>query len=78
MPDLERITFNPNILGGKAVIRGMRISVSLVLNLVANGMMTEEILRDYPYLEAEDIQAALHYAALAVDDTFYTPTLVTA
>ena len=78
MPDLERITFNPNILGGKATIRGMRISVSLVLNLVANGMTREEILRDYPDLEAEDIQAALRYAALTVDDTIYAPTLVAA
>ena len=78
MPDLERITFNPNILGGKATIRGMRISVSLVLNLVASGMTTEEIIEEHPDLEAADIQAALRYAALVADDVLYTPTLVAA
>ena len=63
MPNHDRITFNPNILGGKATIRGMRISVSLVLTLVASGMTTDEIIHDYPDLEAEDIRAALRYAA---------------
>ncbi len=78
MPELDRITFNPKILGGKATIRGMRIAVSLVLNLVANGMTTEEIIEEHPDLEAEDIRAALHYAAITVDDVHYTPTLVAA
>ena len=59
----DRITFNPQIMGGRACIRGMRITVSLILNLVANGMSTEEILREYPDLEAEDIQQTLSYAA---------------
>jgi uncharacterized protein (DUF433 family) len=69
----DRITFDPNVLGGKACIRGMRISVSLVVNLVANGMAVEEILDEYPDLEAEDIQQALRYAAWAVDDVLHIP-----
>ncbi len=63
MLGFDRITFNPNIMGGRACIRGMRITVALILNLVANGMTTEEIIRAYPYLEPEDIQQALCYAA---------------
>lgn len=47
----ERITFDPQIMGGRACIRGMRITVSLVLSLIANDMTTEEILEAYPYLE---------------------------
>ncbi len=49
---LDRITFNPQIMGGRACIRGMRITVSLVLSLIANGLTTIEILREYPDLEA--------------------------
>jgi len=60
---LDRITFSPDILGGKACIRGMRISVSLVVNLVANGMSRAEIVDAYPDLENEDITQALKYAA---------------
>jgi len=55
----DRITSDPNILGGRACIRGMRISVSLIVNLVANGMTVEEIIDEYPDLEREDIQQAL-------------------
>jgi uncharacterized protein (DUF433 family) len=61
---LDRITFDAKIMGGRACVRGMRIPVSLVLNLVANGMTTEEICREYPDLEGEDIRQALQYAAL--------------
>jgi uncharacterized protein (DUF433 family) len=68
---LERITFDPQVKGGRACIRGMRITVSLILNLLANGMTKEEILRDYPYLEPEDIQAALNYAAWLADESVY-------
>ncbi|NEQ68370.1 MAG: DUF433 domain-containing protein [Symploca sp. SIO2D2] len=63
MLGLERITFNPRIMAGQACIRGMRVPVSLILNLVANGKTVEEIIEDYPYLEAEDIQQSLLYAA---------------
>ena len=48
---LDRITFDPNIMGGRACIRGIRITVSQIVNLVANGMTISEIIRDYPYLE---------------------------
>lgn len=63
MLGFDRITFDPAMMGGRACIRGMRITVSLVVNLVANGMSNEEILEAYPYLEVEDIQQALQYAA---------------
>ncbi|MBI5293067.1 MAG: DUF433 domain-containing protein [Chloroflexi bacterium] len=59
----DRITFNPAVMGGRAGIRGMRVTVSLVLNLTANGMSAEEIVKAYPYLEAEDVRQALRYAA---------------
>jgi uncharacterized protein (DUF433 family) len=70
---LDRITFDPDILGGKACIRGMRISVALVINLVANGMTADEIIEEYPDLEPEDIQQALRYAAWAAEDVVYAP-----
>jgi len=74
----DRITFDPNILGGRACIRGMRISVSLIVNLVANGMTVEEIIVEYPDLEPADIQQALRYAAWAAEDIVYIPVGVPA
>jgi uncharacterized protein (DUF433 family) len=59
---LERITANPEIFGGKPIIRGMRISVELILSLLAQGETTGELLEDYPELDAEDIRACLAYA----------------
>ena len=59
----ERITMNPRVMGGKPCIRGMRITVGTIVGLVAAGRSLEEILAAYPYLEAEDIPAALTYAA---------------
>lgn len=59
----DRITFDPQIMGGRACIRGMRIPVSVVVSQVAHGASFEEILADYPDLEREDIQQALQYAA---------------
>lgn len=59
----DRITFDPHVMGGQACIRGMRVTVSLLLNLVANGMTKADILAAYPYLEAEDVQQALEYGA---------------
>ena len=56
MLEFDRITFDPNMMGGKACIRGMRVTVSLVLNLVANGMSIEEIIEAYPYLEQDDVR----------------------
>lgn len=63
MPQFERITFDPNVMGGKPCIRGMRVTVGTIVGLIANGATPEEILADYPYLEAEDITAALSYAS---------------
>jgi uncharacterized protein (DUF433 family) len=59
---LHRITFNHRILHGKPLIRGLRISVEMILELLAKGANVQEILEDYPELEPEDIQAALSYA----------------
>jgi len=73
VPNLDRITFDSHVLGGKACIRGMRVTVSLLLNLIANGMTREEILDDYPYLEPEDISQALQYAAWLADERTYEP-----
>ncbi|MBC8447353.1 MAG: DUF433 domain-containing protein [Chloroflexi bacterium] len=74
----DRITFGPDVFGGKACIRGMRISVSLIVNLVANGMAGEEIIDEYPDLELEDIQQALHYAAWTAAEAVYIPVGVPA
>jgi uncharacterized protein (DUF433 family) len=63
---LQRITANPGIFGGKPIVRGMRISVELVLSLLAQDVPFEEILEDYPFLEREDIQACLAYARAAI------------
>jgi uncharacterized protein (DUF433 family) len=60
---LERIAFNPRIFGGKPIIKGTRISVEFILDLLATGMSTDEILGEYPRLSREDILAALDYAA---------------
>ena len=68
MDRFDRITFDPQIMGGRACIRGMRITVALILNLVANGMTTEEIIADYPTLEPEDVQQALRYGAWLAED----------
>ena len=59
----DRITFDPNIMGGRACIRGMRIPVSVVVGQVAHGATVEEILTEYPDLEREDVMQALGYAA---------------
>jgi uncharacterized protein (DUF433 family) len=71
MTKFDRITFDPNILGGRACIRGMRVTVSLILNLVANGMTVNDIIQDYPYLEPEDIQQALRYAAWLAEESVH-------
>jgi uncharacterized protein (DUF433 family) len=63
----ERITFNPNQCGGRPCIRGMRIRVKDVLDLLAANVPEREILADFPYLEADDIRACLEYAAQEMD-----------
>lgn len=62
----ERITFDPGIMGGRACIRGMRIPVSAVVSQLAHGASVDEILREYPDLERDDIRQAMEYAAWAV------------
>ena len=64
---LGRITFNPNQCGGRPCIRGMRIRVTDVLEMLAAGAPEQEILKDYPYLELDDIRACLEYAAAQVN-----------
>jgi len=63
MPQFDRITFDPQVMGGKPCIRGMRVTVGTIVGLVASGATHEQILADYPYLAPEDIPAALSYAA---------------
>ncbi|HEU0297572.1 MAG TPA: DUF433 domain-containing protein, partial [Anaerolineales bacterium] len=63
MTQFNRITFDPNIMGGRACIRGMRLTVSLILNLISNGLTAQDIVKEYPYLEEEDIRQSLQYAA---------------
>ncbi len=63
MKGFKRITFNSNMMGGQACIRGMRIPVSLVVNLIANEMTIDEIIKEYPDLESEDVKEALQYAS---------------
>lgn len=78
MLQFDRITFDPNVMGGRACIRGMRVTVSLIVNLVANGMSAEEIVKDYPYLEPEDIHQALQYAAWLTEETVHPLELASA
>ena len=68
MEKLSRITFDPAVMGGKACIRGLRVTVGTVVGLLAAGRSPEEILKAYPYLEREDIDQALAYAALRVEE----------
>jgi uncharacterized protein (DUF433 family) len=65
---LERITRDPAVMGGRPCIRGMRVTVGAVVGLLAAGRTREEILEAYPYLEADDIKAALSYAAWRTEE----------
>lgn len=60
---LTRITFDPNVMGGKPCIRGLRVTVGTIVGLIASGHSADEILKLYPYLEKEDLPEALAYAA---------------
>ena len=63
MEGFERITRNPAVMGGKACIRGMRVTVGMIVGQIAEGATPEELLREFPYIEREDITQALRYAA---------------
>ena len=68
MEGLQRITFNPEVMGGKPCIRGMRVTVGMIVGLIAAGHTKQEVQEMYPYLEAGDIDEALHYAAWRVEE----------
>lgn len=65
---IDRITHNPAVMGGKPCIRGLRVTVGTILGLLASGHSRERILKAYPYLEAEDVDAALAYAAWRLEE----------
>jgi uncharacterized protein (DUF433 family) len=68
MRTLDRIAFNPEVMGGKPCIRGLRVTVGTIVGLVAVGRAKQEILELYPYLEAEDVDQALAYAAWRAEE----------
>jgi uncharacterized protein (DUF433 family) len=68
MEKLDRITINPNICLGQPTIRGMRITVSVILKMLASGKSIQDVLDAYPELEVEDVQQAIKYAAWVVSD----------
>lgn len=72
------IVSNPNVLGGKPVIRGTRISVGLILKLISSGWTIEKILENYPHLTREGIQAAIEYASSVMEDERVFPVMETA
>lgn len=69
MNELKRITFDPAVMGGKPCVRGMRVTVGMIVGLLAAGRTEEEILKAYPYLETADLREALAYAAWRVEET---------
>ena len=68
MGELNRITQNPAVMGGKACIRGMRVTVGMIVGQIGSGTSMEELLADYPYLEREDVLQALRYAAWRMEE----------
>ena len=65
---LKRVTYNPGIFGGKPIIRGLRFTVTDILDLLAAGMTHAEIIQDFPFLEEDDIKAALLYASARINN----------
>ena len=68
MQPLDRITQDPSVMGGKACIRGMRVTVGMIVGQIAAGRSIDDILADYPYVEREDIMQALRYAAWRAEE----------
>ena len=64
----DRIIFDPEMMGGRACIRGMRVTVATIVDLIAEGSSIDDVLADYPYLEREDVRQALAYAAWLTRD----------
>jgi uncharacterized protein (DUF433 family) len=75
---LKRISMNPNVMTGKPVIKGTRLTVEFILNLLAHGATTQEILAEYNGLAAEDIQACILFASKALENTAFMPLMVEA
>ncbi len=73
---LERIVLDPDVMTGKPVIKGTRLTVEYILNLLAHGATTQEILKEYPSLKKEDIQACLIFAKKSLSDTSFMPLTV--
>ena len=68
METLDRITQQPEVMGGKACVRGMRVTVGMLVGQIAAGRGIDEVLQEYPYLEREDVVQALRYAAWRADE----------
>ena len=68
MKKFERITYDPTVMGGKPCIRGLRVTVAMVLGLLATGHSNEDILKAYPYLQVQDIEECLAYAAWRMEE----------
>jgi len=68
MTEFARITRNPKVMGGKACIRGMRVSVGMIVGQIGAGASIDQLLREFPYLEREDILEALRYAAWLAEE----------
>jgi uncharacterized protein (DUF433 family) len=68
MEQLDRITQKPEVMGGRACIRGMRVTVGMIVGMIGSGHSIDELLADYPYLEREDILQALRYAAWRAEE----------
>lgn len=68
MPQFDRITQQPELMGGKACIRGMRVTVGMVVGQIGAGHSVDEVLTDFPYLEREDVMQALRYAAWRAEE----------
>jgi uncharacterized protein (DUF433 family) len=68
MEQLDRITRQPNVMGGKACIRGMRVTVGMIVGQIGAGHSIDEVLGDFPYLEREDVMQALRYAAWGAEE----------
>jgi uncharacterized protein (DUF433 family) len=68
MPEFDRITMDPNLMGGKPCLRGRRVTVGMIVGQIASGSSVAELLADYPYIEEEDITQALRYAAWRAEE----------
>ena len=73
---LERITLNPKVMAGKPIIKGTRLTVAYILNLLAHGAMTEEVLEEYQELNPEDIQACFLFATRSLGDADFMPLTI--